>query len=136
MSNKLAIWGRPTKYTKSMPRHVAEYTKKSLEVDKLPTIEGLAVELGIGTRTLYDWETEYSDFSQTMDALRDTQRRLLIENGLNGTYSAQFAMFLLRSIHGMVDRKPDVQATQNNYSNISPEVLADALALMEKNNPR
>ena len=56
--------GRPTKYTKETPRHVMHYTKKCLENSDFPTIEHLASELGIGTRTIYAWENEQSEFQQ------------------------------------------------------------------------
>jgi hypothetical protein len=42
-------------------------------------------------------------------------------------------MFLLKSMHGYNDKTPLYEATQNNYMNISPEVMADALKLMREN---
>lgn len=125
--------GRPSKYTVNTIPKAKKYTEKCLSSNQLPTIEELAITLGTGTRTLYDWQEDYPDFSQTMDALRDAQRYLLIKNGLNSTYSTQFSMFLLRAIHGLNDRKPDYQATQNNYLNISPDVVTEALKMMEQN---
>jgi len=95
-----------------------------------PTFEGLATFLGVGTRTLYDWELEYPDFSQTMDMVRDTQKQLLVTNGLTGSYNTRFAMFLLKASHGMNEKDPLISVTQNSYMNISPDLLADALVLM------
>ena len=101
-----------------------------LEKGIFPTFEGLATYLGVGTRTLYDWELEHADFSQTMEKVRDTQRQLLITNGLTGSYNTRFAMFLLKANHGMSEKDPLISATQNSYMNISPDLLADALELM------
>lgn len=132
MDNKaLAIkMGRPSRYANNIPSCVMNYTKRCLREGIFPTIEGLAINLGTGTRTLYDWEKEYTDFSHTLELLRDTQRDLLIKNGLTGKYSTSFAIFLLKAIHGYTDSKALFEATQNNYMDISPDVLADALKLM------
>lgn len=107
------------------------YTNKCIKSGEFPTIEGLATVLGVGTRTIYDWETLHSEFSQTVDLLRDEQRRLLITNGLTGKYSSSFASFLLKAIHGLNDSKPLVNANQNNYLNIPPDLLADALEIIK-----
>lgn len=130
--NSLVKIGRPSKYTSGISKRVVHYTNLCLKKGNFPSIEGLAVNLGVGTRTLYDWESLYSDFSQTMGILRDTQRDLLIKNGLSGKYSTSFSIFLLRSIHGFSDNKPQFEATQNNYMNISPELMVDALKIMKE----
>ncbi|MDH5533329.1 MAG: DNA-packaging protein [Candidatus Pacebacteria bacterium] len=122
--------GRPTKYSPKIPPAATTYTNKCLKEGVFPTIEGLSAKLKLGTRTLYDWEKLYPDFSQTMDNLRDAQRELLITNGLQGNYNTRFSMFLLKASHGMREKEPLVDSSQNNFSNISPELLADALTLM------
>jgi hypothetical protein len=121
--------GRPTKYTKETPRRVIHYIKKCQQSDDFPTIEHLSSELGVGTRTLYAWEEAYSDFQHTMDMLRDAQRDLLIRGGLTNKYNSRFASFLLKANHGMQDKQPPISATQNNYMNISPELMAEAIKL-------
>ena len=123
--------GRPTKYATSTSRRVTHYTSDCLQKGIFPTFEGLATFLGVGTRTLYDWELEHTDFLQTMDKVRDTQKQLLITNGLTGSYNTRFAMFLLKANHGMSEKDPLITATQNSYMNISPDLLADALELMQ-----
>jgi len=63
--------GRPTRYTKETPKLVISYIKKCQEKEEFLTIEHLSSYLGAGTRVLYEWEKEYSEFMQTMDVLRD-----------------------------------------------------------------
>lgn len=127
--------GRPTKYTKETPRRVMHYTKKCLENADFPTIEQLASELGIGTRTIYAWEEAYSDFQHALGILRDAQRDLLIRGGLTNKYNARFASFLLKANHGMQDKQPLVHATQNNTYNVAPELLAEAIRLTREKDP-
>lgn len=122
--------GRPTRYIIKFPANVTEYTHNCLKDNKFPTVEGLAHYLGVGTRTIYDWREQHKDFSQTIETLLDTQKQLLITNGLTGSYNARFAMFLLKANHGMTEKETVVDATQNNYMNISPDILADALKIM------
>ncbi len=122
--------GRPTRYTVKLPASVTEYTNNCLKNSTFPTIEGLGQYVGISTRTIYDWEKLHVEFLQTIDTLRDTQKQLLITNGLTGGYNSRFAMFLLKANHGMTEKEPIVDATQNNYMGISPDLLADALRLM------
>lgn len=106
-----------------------EYIKSAKKKGDFPTIEQLAVVLGVGVRTLYDWEAEYPDFLQAMEALREGQRHMLLTNGLNGKYNSRFAIFLLKANHKMRENEPVVE-NNTNYMNISPDVLADAIKLM------
>lgn len=123
--------GRPSKYNPSIFSRVTHYTDKALKEGYFPSIEGLALELGVSARTLYGWETEYPDFFQTMETLRDAQKHMLQAGGLTGKYNARMAIFLLKASHGLTDAVPPIQATQNNYMQISPEVLADALKMID-----
>lgn len=66
---------------------------------KLPTIEGLAVYLGISRETVYAWEREHTGFSDIIGELRAKQAEALINNGLSGAYNSTIAKVLL-SKHG------------------------------------
>ncbi len=122
--------GRPTKFTQETPKRVLNYIRDCQNKEEFPTIEHLSSVLGVGTRTLYAWEAEHSEFQQTMDMLRDAQKNLLIRGGLTNKYNSRFASFLLKANHGMSDTKPLINATQNNTFNVSPEILADAIEIM------
>lgn len=127
--------GRPTKYSKETSRRVMHYIKECQKNNGFPTIEQLAAKLAIGTRTIYTWETEYSEFRHTLEILRDAQRDLLIRGGLSNKYNARFAAFLLKVNHGMYDKQPTVLATQNNTFNVSPELMAEAIFLIKQKDP-
>lgn len=125
----MAKIGRPTKYESRLCSVAMDYTEKCKKTGTLPTIEELATLLGVGVRTIYDWEENHKDFSHTIQQLRETQKHLLINNALTGKYNARFATFLLKASHGYKENESLVTNNQN-YMNIQPEVLADALRIM------
>lgn len=125
----MARTGRPSKYSPRLMGKVISYIKQAKKMGDFPTIEQLAMFLGVGVRTIYDWEKEHNDFSHALDALRDLQRHMLLTNGLNGKYNSRFAIFLLKAAHKMRENEPVVE-NNTNYMNISPDILADAIKLM------
>lgn len=127
--------GRPTKFTKETPRRVIRYIKKCQKNNDFITIESLASELGVGTRTLYSWEEVHSDFRQTMDMLRDAQRDQLLRGGITRKFDSRFAAFLLKANHGMQDKQPPFHAIQNNTFNVPAEIMADAIKLIREKDP-
>ena len=110
---------RPTKYDKLIVSKAQEYvdscedeikqvisgesekftTFKEKVIVKLPTIEGLALYLGIHKDTIYEWEKEYDEFSDVTNVLRAKQADRLINMGLSGDYNPLIAKVLL-SKHG------------------------------------
>lgn len=113
--------GRPTKYTKNILKRAKQYIKDSedeqiqlvkqsnsekgyemyenkLKVN-LPTIEGLAIDLGISRETVYQWEKEYKEFSDIIGELKAKQAKMLIQSGLSGDYNPTIAKVLLTK-HG------------------------------------
>lgn len=121
--------GRPSKYDTRLNTRAKEYIKIAKKKGDFPTIEQLAMVLGVGVRTLYEWEKEHEDFLQTMDTLREAQRHMLLTNGLNGKYNSRFAIFLLKATHKLRENEPVVE-NNTNFMNISPDILADAIKLM------
>jgi hypothetical protein len=80
---------------------------------KLPTIEGLALYLKIHRDTVYQWEKEYTEFSDIISELRHKQAESLINNGLSGDYNPTIAKVLL-SKHGY--REEVKQETEHSGS--------------------
>lgn len=71
---------------------------------KLPTIEGLAVYLGVHRDTIYEWSKLYPEFSDILEELRATQADRLMNNGLSGDYNSTIAKVLLTK-HGYNDKQ-------------------------------
>ena len=123
--------GRPTLYNSQTPGRVFTYVKNCLQKHKVPTIPGFAMVLGVSERSIYAWRTEHEEFMQAIEVLETTQKHLVIDGGLTGKFNPRFAAFILGANHGMSDKQPIINNTQNNFlNNISADLIAEALALM------
>jgi len=114
--------GRPTKLTQELIDKTATYLSTCkddiVHTDKgaltyvnvdLPTLEGLALYLGIHKETIQDWTRDAkgddmkSQFSVFVKDILQEQGKRLINKGLGGLYQAKIAGMLL-SKHGYVER--------------------------------
>lgn len=95
---------------------------------KLPTIGGYCLEVGIPQSNILEYTVKFSEVGQIINRIVDLQQEYCLTNGITQKVNPIFAMFLLKSKHNFHDSPQ--QLTQNNYMNISPDVLKDALALM------
>lgn len=138
--------GRPTEYSEEIVEKVKLYLESCVdeviqEVSgesekftkynnklkvKLPTIEGLAVYIGIHKDTIYEWEKIHEQFSDVIALLRSKQAEALINNGLSGDYNPTIAKVLL-SKHGYKEEiKTDTEhsgsiATYNGIEMVRPD---------------
>tara|TARA_R110000868_G_scaffold407688_1_gene689373 strand:- start:560 stop:994 length:435 start_codon:yes stop_codon:yes gene_type:complete len=95
---------------------------------KLPSIEGLALYLGIHKDTIYDWCKKYPNFSDVIDQLRAKQAQTLINKGLSGDYNSTIAKVLLTK-HGYREGM-DVVTEERKFSP-STEDLAKVNAALD-----
>lgn len=116
--------GRPKEYSKNIISkskeyisicvdEVEEYHKtrgeksdsyERIVLVKLPTIEGLAIHLGIARSTIYKWKEEYIEFSDILEELLAKQAEALISKGLSGEYAPAMAKLLLAK-HGYKEER-------------------------------
>jgi hypothetical protein len=97
--------GRPTIYEAlTVAKAVKAYVEKRQAKRYIPTIEGLAVHLGVSRDTLYEWEDKYPDFSDILEQLRAAQADQLIQNGLIGYFNSTITKLMLTK-HGYADRQ-------------------------------
>jgi len=122
--------GRPTSYTPEIIDSVNNYLEISTDTTELlgehrpivvnhvnlPSIEGLALYLGINKDTIYEWEKIHPEFSDVITRVRNSQAQRLINCGLSGSYNPQIAKVLLTK-HGYIDRQ---DVTTNNKDLPSP----------------
>lgn len=114
--------GQPTKYNKDMQAK-AELYLEGVErewVDKhdipqrsvkygsaqnvIPSAEGLAIELKVSTKTLYNWGERHSVFLHTLEAIQEKQKNVTLNSGLTGVFNATIAKLVLAN-HGMHDKQ-------------------------------
>ena len=98
------MMGRPTKYDKTIIPKTIDYMNNYDDYhDVFPSVEGLAVALGIGRTTVYRWEDEKEDFRNTLDALRTQGIRVLFNKGLKNEANAMMCKLALGN-HGITEK--------------------------------
>lgn len=116
--------GRPTKYIpKVIEPLIEEYIQScGREATELPTIEGLAIKLGVNLDTLYEWKDKHPEFSETLKKILAKQKIQLMNDGMYGgkEVNAGMAIFLLKANHGLKDG-PTVAVQVNNYGQVTDE---------------
>lgn len=103
--------GRPSKYDDSMIQIAQDYIDScGREATELPTIEGLALKLGINTDTIVEWAKEHDEFSVTIKELKEKQKDQLINDGMYGgkEVNSTMAIFLLKANHGMMETEKQI----------------------------
>lgn len=110
-----------------------EDDKKAAKKQKLiPSIVGLCLEIGISRSRIYELSDKWSEVADILEYVRMLQEDKALQGGMTNRLNPIFAMFLLKGKHGYVDTAPQLHQT-NNFGNLTPELLADAITLMREN---
>ena len=89
----------------------------------LPSIEGLALFMGLHKDTIYEWEKQYKEFSDVICKLRNMQAKMLIDNGLMGKYNSTISKVLLTK-HGY---REGIETTGNEGTPLNQNI-AEAIS--------
>jgi hypothetical protein len=98
---------------------------------KLPTIGGYCIEVGISQSHILEYTARVSELEEIIERIMELQQEFCLTNGITQKVNPIFAMFLLKAKHNFKD-SAITSATQINNTNISADVLADALEIMNK----
>lgn len=97
--------GRPTKYIPEtifplIEEYISSCSKEQME---LPTIEGLALKIGVIPETILEWGKKYPEFSDAIKKILAQQKLQLMNDGMYGgkEINPAMAIFLLKVNHGM-----------------------------------
>lgn len=99
--------GRPTDYSGEILIKTQDYIENhEAKGDLVPSVAGLAVELGIARSTIYDWASQEDkpEFSDMLDTILSTQERKLINGGMGGKYNSTITKLMMTK-HGYSDRQ-------------------------------
>jgi len=134
---KASNFGRPTKYTLDMPKHLYNFfikprvvkkivkttsygkpsTKIEYETEKLPTVEGFCVTHCIGQATFYRYLDDYPDFRETYALCRKRQKDNLVQNILEGKWGIKSGAFVAINYTDMRERIEDeIEVADNNFT--------------------
>jgi hypothetical protein len=116
----------------SLMSRAAEYVESIVnakpEEKKVPSIVGFCLHTGISRSRLYELAQANTEVADIVEYIGMLQEELALSGGLTNRTNPIFSMFLLKSKHGYQDTPANMN--QYNTFNISPELLADAFALM------
>ncbi len=116
---------RPTKLTPEVRELTAKYLSECIENNKVPTAARLAVNIGVGKRTLYDWAKNDTEFSHTLDQLNAIQESTLIDGSLENKLNATISKLMLAN-HGYKERQ-DVTTNDEKITNPVSQLTVDEL---------
>lgn len=99
---------RPTIITDELLDKAKRYADGGfVGIDVVPSIAGLAHHLKISRSTIYANQAEFSD---TLERIKQTQERMLLNGGLTGEFNATLTKLLLAN-HGYSD-KPEPETVE------------------------
>ena len=100
------LLGRPTKLTEDLLEQAWCYVDGGWKEcgDLIPSVEGLAIELNVCRRTIYNYShQEDSEMKVILEVLNAKQKRVLVNGGLSGDMNSNIAKLALAQ-HGMHDK--------------------------------
>lgn len=127
------LGGRPTKYRPEYAQKMIDFfniepswvskiittgkndyckEEEKLMPSNLPTLEKFASDIDVNTDTLVEWASikksngslKYPKFSAAYSRCKQLQKNILVENGLNGLYQSNFAIFVAKNFTDMKDK--------------------------------
>jgi hypothetical protein len=119
--------GRPTKYTPQVIIELNDYLQEAIpENMSIPTVEGIALKLGINKDTLYEWAKKHKEFSDALAKLKMMQKEALVKTGIFGGKEINQAIvgLLLKVNHKMYEQ-PKVLQQFNIGGKMSVEFIDD-----------
>jgi hypothetical protein len=102
---------RPTDYNPEILESALNYLANFKELgDVVPTVAGMACEIGVSRETIYAWAKDESkpEFSDILMQVMEKQERNLVNGGLAGGFNPAVTKMLLTK-HGYSDKSEVVQ---------------------------
>ena len=97
---------RPTKYCTKLLEITKNYANNwRIENDVIPTVERLCSLIDVHRDTVDRWkkQPEKKEFYDTIEKIKATQRRELLNQGVSGVFSSSMSKFILTTNHKMIE---------------------------------
>lgn len=125
-----------TKYKKAdLIEGGLKYINEVLNADpkekKLPSVVGLCLSIGISRSRMYELADQHQEVSDILEYVSMLQEDRALQGGITNRLNPVFSMFLLKGKHGYQDQPPTLNQT-NNFGNLTPDLLADALKIIRE----
>lgn len=78
---------------------------QKMVVQRFPTFQRRATDIGIHIDTMHEWAKQHKDFSEAKKKCKLIQEAILVENWLTGLYNANMVQFLLKNNHWYSDKQ-------------------------------
>lgn len=114
---------RPTVYSDEVLEKASDYIENYAEYgDAVPTVAGMACEIGVSRETLYAWakDVEKPEFSDILMRVMENQERKLVNGGLSGGFNPAITKMMLTK-HGYSD-KTDIDHSSKDGS-MQPQLV-------------
>lgn len=99
---------RPTNYTPEILKSAKEYVDSGWKEcgDKVPTVAGLAIELGVSRSICYVWakDEDKTEFLDILTRVEQIQERELVNRGLGGDFNPAITKMMMTK-HGYSDKQ-------------------------------
>lgn len=129
--------GRPTNYNEAILEKARDYLDNWQNIfpadgDVIPTVEGLALYLGIARSTLYLWakDEDKQDFSDIFGRILEKQAKILVTKGLDGKFSPVITKVMLTKHNYREGVESDITSggkpLEKGLINIIDKVYADS----------
>lgn len=120
---------RPTEYSDEVLDKARNYLENFEELgDVVPTVAGMACEIGVSRETLYAWSKDESkpEFSDIFMQVSEYQERKLVNGGLAGGFNPAVTKMMLTK-HGYSDRQEIDHTTKGEAIGASSDAVLAAL---------
>ena len=103
---------RPSKYNPEIQAKADDYAQNFMAYgDPVPTVAGLSDALDIARSTLYLWQEQHPEFSDTLERIDRRQQKFLIAGGLTNEFNSAITKLMLHN-HGYSDKSATDVTTQ------------------------
>lgn len=121
--------GRPTEFDPKYIDMIYEYLDGAVpENMEIPTVEGIALRLGITKKTLYNWSKKNKDLLHALRVLKMRQKEELVKIGIFGgkEINANIVALLLKVNHKMIEtQKADITSKGKSISPVLVKFISN-----------